>query len=152
MAAECFIEKRRRRRNRRAESTTEAEVEETEAADRGITEAKGYATPSRRKGGGDSSGGGNIVVRSARSVVDYFAGVRSELDKVTWPDREESIRLTYIVLAVTVASSLALGLISFGFTQLFRVGLNNPLLFLVVFVASIVGLVAYARYTRNNSV
>jgi len=42
----------------------------------------------------------------SNSVFRYFREVRGELRKVTWPTREESQRLTGVVIAVTVAFAL----------------------------------------------
>ena len=52
-------------------------------------------------------------------IVRYFKEVRAELRKVVWPSRQTTIRLTAIVFGVTVAMSLALGLIDWLFTQMF---------------------------------
>ena len=49
-----------------------------------------------------------------------FAFVRSvivELKKVAWPSRQESTRLTFIVLLVTVALAVALGFVDFAFSE-----------------------------------
>jgi preprotein translocase subunit SecE len=48
-------------------------------------------------------------------MVRYFKDVRAELSKVTWPTREEGIRLTGVVLAVTIAAAIFL----FGVDSLF---------------------------------
>ncbi|NDJ78376.1 MAG: preprotein translocase subunit SecE [Chloroflexi bacterium] len=48
-------------------------------------------------------------VWGVRHVVAYLRGVASELQKVTWPSREETTRLTLVVLAVTTVFALALG-------------------------------------------
>lgn len=52
-------------------------------------------------------------------IVRYFKEVRAELRKVVWPSRPVTIRLTSIVFGVTVAMSLALGLIDWIFAQVF---------------------------------
>jgi preprotein translocase SecE subunit len=148
--AESIQEKREARRQRRNEEATD------DGSEKGLTEKKGTATPSRRKGevSGQSSttGGGNIVTRSFRSVRDYLVGVRTEMEKVTWPDREETNRLTRIVMAVLLASSLFLGGLSILFTEIFNLGVTRPWIFMVVFVAFIGLMFAYARYTeRSNS-
>jgi preprotein translocase subunit SecE len=44
-------------------------------------------------------------------VVRYFRETRGELRKVTWPTREEAWRLTLIVLGVTAAMAIFLGVI-----------------------------------------
>jgi len=55
----------------------------------------------------------NFIVRFAKETV-------GELRKVSWPTRDEAIRLTAIVLAVLIASSLFLGAIDLLLTELFR--------------------------------
>ena len=52
-------------------------------------------------------------------VARYFNQTRAELRKVTWPSREEAIRLTAIVLGVTVAMAAFLGLLDYLFSQAF---------------------------------
>ena len=54
-----------------------------------------------------------------------FGEVVSELRRVTWPTREETIRLSIIVLAISAAIGAFLGIIDIGFTQLFNVVLGT---------------------------
>ena len=51
-----------------------------------------------------SSGHSNPIVR-------YFRETRGELRKVTWPTREEAWRLTLVVIAVSAAMAVFLGVI-----------------------------------------
>lgn len=44
------------------------------------------------------------------AIVRYFRDTRAEMAKVTWPTREEWIRLSVIVLAVTFVMAVILGL------------------------------------------
>lgn len=44
-------------------------------------------------------------------IVRYFRETRGEMRKVTWPTREESWRLTLIVLGVSAATAIFLGVI-----------------------------------------
>ncbi len=44
---------------------------------------------------------------------EFFREVWAELKKVTWPNREETISSTGIVLVVTVVVALYLGLVDF---------------------------------------
>ena len=53
-------------------------------------------------------------------LVKYFRETRGELRKVTWPTRQESWRLTWIVLAVTIAFAIALGLMDAALSELFE--------------------------------
>ena len=63
------------------------------------------------------------VARRALSG-NIFREVISELRRVTWPSREETTRLTIMVLAVSAAIGAFLGLIDLGFAQLFDIILN----------------------------
>lgn len=47
---------------------------------------------------------------SVNPIVRYLRETRAEIAKVTWPTREEWLRLSAIVLAVTVVMALILGL------------------------------------------
>ena len=51
------------------------------------------------------------VVKPENRLVRYFKETRAELRKVHWPTRTEARNLTLIVLAVTVAMTIFLGLI-----------------------------------------
>ena len=42
-------------------------------------------------------------------IVDYYQDTQAELKKVVWPTRREAVRLTLLVVAVTVALAIALG-------------------------------------------
>ena len=54
-------------------------------------------------------------VFSGRFIGETF----SELRRVTWPSREETIRLTTMVVAVAGAVGNFLGLVDLGFSRLF---------------------------------
>ena len=49
--------------------------------------------------------------KSRNPIIRYFQETQTELRKVTWPTREETLRLTLIVFAFTVAATIFLGLI-----------------------------------------
>jgi preprotein translocase subunit SecE len=147
MSAENAADQKQRRRwRRREEPAEEVEVDEEEA--RGITTSKGRITPGRRASG-DEEKSGNFIVRFFRGAGEYIEGVRSELAKVTWPSREDTRRLSIIVLIATIISSIVLGLISLGFTELFRLGLGDPIIFVVFF--AIVAVVGFFFYRRRGS-
>lgn len=58
------------------------------------------------------------VVQQKKSRFRFIGETISELRKVVWPTRQEAIRLTLIVIAVTVAAGLILGAVDYGFTEL----------------------------------
>ena len=49
----------------------------------------------------------------------FFGEVVSELRKVTWPSRQETTRLTMLVLVVSIIIGAILGVIDIGFSRLF---------------------------------
>jgi len=51
-------------------------------------------------------------------ITDFLKDVRLELKKVSWPTREETIKLTGIVILMSVALAAFLGLLDFGFLTL----------------------------------
>jgi preprotein translocase subunit SecE len=57
--------------------------------------------------------------RKENAIIRYLKDTRAELRKVTWPSREEALNLTLIVLAVTVAMAVGLGLVDYLFSLLF---------------------------------
>ena len=62
------------------------------------------------------------LVRSPRfGRFRFFQEVVSELKKVVWPTREETTRLTIMVIVVAVAVGAALGAIDIGFSTLVRI-------------------------------
>lgn len=65
-------------------------------------------------------------------LYNYFNSAISEMRKVTWPTREETRRLTWLVLTVTVVFSIALGLLDLFYGWWFRQALDNDIIFLVV--------------------
>jgi preprotein translocase subunit SecE len=50
------------------------------------------------------------------AVLRYFRETRGEIRKVTWPTRQESWRLTGIVLGVTIATAAFLWFFDFIFS------------------------------------
>jgi preprotein translocase subunit SecE len=136
------------RRSWRLFGGSSAKTEEAAEPERGTTAGKGRATPGRRS---TDEVEGNAVTRRVGGIREYFEGVNSEIRKVSWPTREETRRLSTIVLITTVLASLALGLISLGFSELFAIGLTQPLIFLGFFIIVVVlGFVLYRRYNAPS--
>jgi preprotein translocase subunit SecE len=90
-------------------------VRKTEVArvDEKVRPAKKAAKPVRRPEAAKDE------VKKPNKLVRYYNEVRAELRKVIWPSRREATNLTLIVLAVTAAMSVFLGLIDWLLTQLF---------------------------------
>ena len=99
------------------EPVAEVAVEQTARKDR--------PTPSQRP---ETTKSKNIVIRFWQNTVEYFQETKSELSKVVWLNREELLRLTYIVILVTTVSALFLGLVSYIFALLTQALTTNTIL------------------------
>ncbi len=133
--------------------TVEDDGEDEGSETRGITAPKGRATPGRRTQEVEveksETGIVSGITSPFRTMAEYWEGVRSEMQKVIWPTREETQRLAIIVLVVTIISSLVLGLLSLIFTAIIAAGLNSPL---VVFGSIfVVAVVAFGFYLRSSN-
>ena len=58
--------------------------------------------------------------RKPNFIFRFFSETSGELRKVTWPTRDEALRLTAVVLAVMIVSSIFLGTIDALLTEAFR--------------------------------
>lgn len=131
--AERRARRKRRRREEQAAATQNEAAVESDAS--GVTAKKGTITRKqtevlKERSRGKRSGAENLPV--VGRAVTYFQGVVAEIQKVTWPTREEARRLTGIVLAVTVAFSIALGIVDALFGVWFREGLENTATFIII--------------------
>ncbi len=68
-----------------------------------------------------------LGAEAARRALSFrmFGEVVSELRRVTWPSRQETMRLTLMVIAVSGAVGVFLGLIDIGFARFFGVILGR---------------------------
>jgi preprotein translocase subunit SecE len=60
------------------------------------------------------------TTKHKNAISAFFSDTIAEMKKVTWLTRREMIYLTGLVLVVTIATGVILGLIDFGFTQLIQ--------------------------------
>ncbi|PIR70010.1 MAG: preprotein translocase subunit SecE [Candidatus Niyogibacteria bacterium CG10_big_fil_rev_8_21_14_0_10_46_36] len=56
-----------------------------------------------------------------QKLVDYVKGSRLELKQVTWPTRAETTRYTILVIGISIAIALFLGVLDFAFTSILEV-------------------------------
>ncbi|PIZ47035.1 preprotein translocase subunit SecE [Candidatus Woesebacteria bacterium CG_4_10_14_0_2_um_filter_39_14] len=56
--------------------------------------------------------------RSWQSLPTFFKEVKSELTKVTWLSRQQTLRLTAIVIAVSVVVAIFISLLDYLFTKI----------------------------------
>lgn len=50
--------------------------------------------------------------------ITFLKEVRSELKRVTWPTRNEAIRLTSVVIAVSIVVGIYIGALDYLFTKI----------------------------------
>lgn len=53
-------------------------------------------------------------------ITKYLKEVRAEIRKVTWPSRQEVLRLSAIVLIVLVVMSSFMAIVDFAFSRLMQ--------------------------------
>jgi len=53
-------------------------------------------------------------------ITRYFKEVRAEIRKVTWPSRQEVLRLSTIVVIVMVVMSAFMAIIDYAFSRLMQ--------------------------------
>ena len=58
-------------------------------------------------------------------VREYFASVRAEVSRVSWPSRQEVVTFTVLVIFLTVALGLYLGLVDVVLQHLLRLLLTK---------------------------
>jgi len=51
-------------------------------------------------------------------IAEYIKDTKTEMTHVNWPTKAETIRFTALVIAVSLATALLLGLSDFVFTRL----------------------------------
>jgi preprotein translocase subunit SecE len=51
------------------------------------------------------------------SVLEYFRSARAELEKVTWPSRQDTLRYSLLVVAVSLIVAAFFAAIDFGLGQ-----------------------------------
>ena len=60
-----------------------------------------------------------IAAPDKKSRFSFFAGAVEELRKARWPTRQETIKLSVLVLIICAVVGAILGVIDYGFTRLF---------------------------------
>ena len=61
---------------------------------------------------------GNKVVGWLRASRDYLVAVRAEMDKVSWPTRDELFKATRMVVIFSLVVGVVLGLVDLVLTKI----------------------------------
>jgi len=59
-----------------------------------------------------------LKFHSVNKIIQYFKDVRTELSKITWPKKEEVIRLTLIVFIFSALVAVYVGGLDLIFTNI----------------------------------
>lgn len=57
--------------------------------------------------------------------IQFIKEARSELTKVVWPSRRDTIRITIAVVILSLVVAVFLGAVDFGLTKLFEYIVNK---------------------------
>jgi preprotein translocase subunit SecE len=57
--------------------------------------------------------------------IQFLREVRSELSKVVWPGRQQVVRTTLAVIALSLLFAAFLGAVDYGLTKLLELGVNR---------------------------
>ena len=58
------------------------------------------------------------AVQAKKRRFTFFSDIIGELRKVVWPTRQETIRLTLIVIGLCAVMGVVLGVVDYGFAEL----------------------------------
>lgn len=89
-----------------------------------------------------------VPAKEDNVLVKYFKETRAELRKVTWPTREEAKNLTLIIVGVTLAMAVFLGLLDYIFQVVAAGVITGDLLRIVIAVILFAG--GAAAFYFNN--
>lgn len=64
-------------------------------------------------------------MRYLKGAVDFSREVKVELSKVVWPTPRQALKLTTIVIMVTISVGFFLGVVDLGLTKLLEIILNR---------------------------
>jgi preprotein translocase subunit SecE len=53
-----------------------------------------------------------------KALKNYWKSCLAELTQVTWPTKNQAVRLTIIVIIMCVAIAIFLGVVDYGFSEL----------------------------------
>ncbi len=72
-------------------------------------------------------------------LINYLKETRAELRKVHWPSQQEARTLTLVVMGVTVAMAILLGVLDFVFDRLLNGIVNLNVVAIVLSLLLVVG-------------
>jgi preprotein translocase subunit SecE len=58
--------------------------------------------------------------KRGQGISNFIRELRSEIRKVVWPSRREVVNLTGVIVALSAAMGVVLGVVDFAFSEFFR--------------------------------
>lgn len=89
-------------------------------------------------------------VKKDNALVAYFRSTRSELRKVRWPTLQQGWSMTKIVLVVTIAMAIFLGVLDFAFGWLLSGVIRGEVLFFVLGAVIVLALLGAAYWISRG--
>jgi preprotein translocase subunit SecE len=89
-------------------------------------------------------------VKKENALVAYLRSTRAELRKVRWPTLEQGWSMTKIVLIVTVAMAIFLGVLDFAFGWLLSGVIRGELLFTISGIVIVLALLGAAYWISRG--
>jgi preprotein translocase subunit SecE len=71
-----------------------------------------------------AGGRGLSLGGSGRGLTTLLRDLRGEIRRVVWPTPQKALNMTAVVVALSAALGAFLGLVDFGFQELFRIVLQ----------------------------
>ncbi len=68
---------------------------------------------------------GSFLTKSRRFTPKFFREAWAELRQVTWPNRGETVKLTFAVFMFAIVLSALIGVVDYGLDKLFKALLLN---------------------------
>lgn len=65
------------------------------------------------------------IMKPLESLIDYLRSSKSELEKVSWPSREQTVRYSAMVLGVSIVIGLFFAGLDFGLNHLIDTALSS---------------------------
>ncbi|MDL2270157.1 preprotein translocase subunit SecE [Desulfosarcina sp. OttesenSCG-928-A07] len=118
------------RKIRKTQSADETDQERSVPAIRGGASpvARKSYTPAAKSTSSRDSAAPNKLIRSVRETweksIQFLREVKTELKKVTWPTRKQTVGSTVVVLVIVAIVSLFLGVVDAGLSGIIRVVLQ----------------------------
>jgi len=60
-----------------------------------------------------------------KALTNYLRSVKSELEKVSWPSRRDTIRYSALVIGISVVTAVIFASLDAGFSKLFEYGVTE---------------------------